>query len=266
MINKQGVTKHFSRNVSTYDEYAVVQKLMASKLGALAQKQGDFKNILEIGCGTGFFTEILAKSFPQAKIRSTDISQEMLNFTQAKLSHYKNITYEQADGENYSSGEKFDLIISNAVFQWFNDYYHAFSKFKDLLTPEGCLVYATFGEDTFWELNNSFNLAKEELALTNTNSHGPAFISWQNLRKISNALNFSVSVTEEKVQEFFPNVKAFLSSVKKVGANNANNSNKVLVNRKFVLKMMEKYARNHGIIGKIPATYHIIYAVHKVRA
>ena len=34
MINKQGVTKHFSRNVSTYDEYAVVQKLMASKLGA----------------------------------------------------------------------------------------------------------------------------------------------------------------------------------------------------------------------------------------
>ena len=111
MINKQGVTKHFSRNVSTYDEYAVVQKLMASKLGVLAQKQGDFKNILEIGCGTGFFTEILAKSFPQAKIRSTDISQEMLNFTQAKLSHYKNITYEQADGENYSSGEKFDLII-----------------------------------------------------------------------------------------------------------------------------------------------------------
>lgn len=102
--------------------------------------------------------------------------------------------------------------------------------------------------------------------MTNTNSHGPAFISWQNLRKISNALNFSVSVTEEKVQEFFPNVKAFLSSVKKVGANNANNSNKVLINRKLMLKMMEKYARNHGIIGKIPATYHIIYAVHKVRA
>ena len=266
MIDKQCVTKHFGRNVGTYDEYAVVQKLMATKLGDLAKKQGDFKNILEIGCGTGYFTEILAKTFPQAQIISTDISQEMLNFTQNKLNKYKNITYKIADGENYRSDQKFDLIISNAVFQWFNDYNKAFSNFKDLLTSEGCLIYATFGEDTFWELNNSFKLAKEELDLTGSNNHGPQFISWQKLSKISSDLSLSISINEEKVQEFFPSVRAFLSSVKKVGANNATNSKNVLINRRLMLRMMEKYSRNHGVIGKIPATYHIIYGVHKLRA
>ena len=266
MINKQQVTKHFGRNVATYDEYAVVQKLMATKLGDLAKKQGEFKNILEIGCGTGYFTEILAKLFPQAQILSTDISQEMINFTEEKLTEYKNITYKIADGENLKFEQKFDLIISNAAFQWFNDYSQAFSNFKDLLINEGFLIYATFGEDTFWELNNSFKLAKEELAINNYNSHGPQFISWQKLRKISTDLSLSIKIDEEKVQEFFPSVKAFLNSVKKVGANNATTGNKVLINRKLMTKMMEKYARNHGVIGKIPATYHIIYGVHKIRA
>ncbi len=75
MVNKAQVQKNFSQNAVTYDQYAVVQKEMAWKLLLKIRRTGQcFQNILEIGCGTGFLTELLAREYPLAQITATDIA------------------------------------------------------------------------------------------------------------------------------------------------------------------------------------------------
>ena len=53
----------FNKNFKTYDKNAVVQRKAAKVLAKfLPENIGKYENILELGCGTGFFTrEILKK-------------------------------------------------------------------------------------------------------------------------------------------------------------------------------------------------------------
>jgi malonyl-CoA O-methyltransferase len=130
MISKNQVSCHFGRRSQVYDEYAVVQKKMGHSLLKLVKDAENFWNILEIGCGTGFLTALLAKMYPRAKITASDISSEMLTVASEKLSQYENVSYVLEDGENLRLPEKFDLIVSNAAFQWFNGYQQAFTQME----------------------------------------------------------------------------------------------------------------------------------------
>lgn len=262
MINKTQVSCRFGRRSQAYDEYAVVQKSMGYSLLELVKEAGVFQNILEIGCGTGFLTELLAQIYPMAKITASDISSEMLTVASKNLSQYENVSYLLKDGENLDLSEKFDLIVSNAAFQWFNDYQQAFTQMERHLLPGGGLIYATFGEQTFYELNQSFQAAHRSLQITKVR-HGPEFISMQKLAQITCDLGLSVHLQEENITEKFKCVREFLTSVKRIGANNSSNGNNILIHRKLMLSMMDFYKNTFEQFGQIPATYHIIYGSHK---
>ena len=266
MLDKQQVKLHFSRNAQSYDNYAVVQKKMATKLAKLLEANN--KNpqaILEIGCGTGNYTQILAEKYPQAQILATDISAEMLAITKHKLAAYPNISYQLADGEKIELGGEFDLITSNAVFQWFTDYKATFKRYLELLELNGQLLYATFGERTFNELHNSFALAYKKLGLENTGVHGPKFVTTTQLQEFSNNSAWQTVFREEDQLQYFSTAKEFLQAVKKVGANNASTSEKLLVSRRLLLQMLNEYQTTYQKANQVRATYHIIYGLHQKR-
>jgi len=263
MIDKQQIECHFGRMAKQYDEYAVVQKKMAEYLQDLVVESGPFETILEIGCGTGFFTKKLAKLYPSAQITASDISLKMLQAAKENLVDFSNIQYILADGENLDMKKKFDLIVSNAAFQWFNDYNSAFKQLTDRLKPGGCLIYATFGKQTFYELKQSFSSAKKVLNLEKSGQHGPDFISLEQLSTISKDLDMQAEFKEENMVEKFSSVKEFLLSVKKIGANNAVKEGKAFVNRSLILRMITEYEQQFLRRGRVPATYHVIYGKHR---
>lgn len=263
MIDKQQVSRHFGRKAQSYDDYAVVQKQMAYRLQQLVQAAGEFEHILEIGCGTGFFTRLLAETYPKAKILATDIAPDMLKTAAVNLRSFSTIQYQQGDGENLQLTEKFDLIVSNAAFQWFHDYKRAFMQFDTLLLPGGYLLYTTFGEKTFYELHHSFEAARKLLGMEAVTHHGPKFIELESLKKIAWELQFSVDCREIYQEEYFPDVKTFLNTVKKIGANNAVRGENMMVSKKLLLTMMMQYERIFGCQARIPVTYHVIYGSHK---
>lgn len=78
-----------------------------------------FKNILEIGCGTGISTEKIASKFKGSRIHAFDISKKMLEIAQKKpalknVVFYRNI--EDLPGDNF-----FDLVISNFSYHWWSN-------------------------------------------------------------------------------------------------------------------------------------------------
>ncbi|KFZ12989.1 hypothetical protein V501_03943 [Pseudogymnoascus sp. VKM F-4519 (FW-2642)] len=71
--------------------------------------------IIDVGCGPGNSTDVLATRFPDAKVLGMDSSPDMITTARE---HYPNIEFAVADINNYSPEDPVDLIFSNAVFQW----------------------------------------------------------------------------------------------------------------------------------------------------
>ena len=91
---------------------------------------------IDLGCGTGEQTSILADKFPDATFLGVDSSDEMLEQSKALETdnlHFKKATTE----ETIESGEKWDLIFSNAALQWSNEHEILFPKLIALVNPKG---------------------------------------------------------------------------------------------------------------------------------
>jgi len=94
MLNrKKQIERSFSQKAITYDRDAALQKKSAKKLAHFLPKE-EPKNILEIGCGTGFLTQEIQKKYPNANILGIDISKDMIDACRQKFIGYQNLYFE----------------------------------------------------------------------------------------------------------------------------------------------------------------------------
>ena len=147
---KEVIKENFSRCASNYDEYSAVQRRVGGKLIGHCDRN-DFKRILEIGCGTGNYTQLLSNRFGSASIKAVDISEAMIATADKKLSDGR-VELVTADAENMRVGDSFDLVTSNACFQWFEDIDAALEKYSGVLVSGGVILFSVFGPSTFREL------------------------------------------------------------------------------------------------------------------
>ncbi|MCD3283093.1 malonyl-ACP O-methyltransferase BioC [Clostridium botulinum C/D] len=265
MIDKNQLKIHFSKNAKSYDKHSNVQRKMKDILINFLLKNlksSTIKNILEIGCGTGSLTKTLLKNFPNSNITAIDISPGMIEVVKDKFKN-SSINFICADIENINLNCNYDLIISNATFQWFNNLPKTLEKLYLSLNPNGILSFSTFGNKTFYELHECFKKAIQELHIKDSISAGQSFYTLQNLIHICNSIkNFSymdmtTNGKEIYIPEYFPSCKDFLTSIKKVGANNSNKNHRC-TSPKFIKKVMNLYDENFLINDNVIATYHCL--------
>lgn len=73
------------------------------------------QRIIDLGCGPGNSTAVLAEQFPQAHISGVDSSPDMLSQARKRL---PSIDFSLADLTTFRPTDSADLLFSNAVFQW----------------------------------------------------------------------------------------------------------------------------------------------------
>ncbi|KRD10291.1 trans-aconitate methyltransferase [Flavobacterium sp. Root901] len=96
----------------------------------------DGMKAIDLGCGTGEQTAILADQFNQAHFTGVDSSAEMLE--KSKSLEIPNLRFRKATiEETILSGEKWDLIFSNAALQWSDDHEKLFPDLLNLLHKNG---------------------------------------------------------------------------------------------------------------------------------
>ena len=95
------------------------------------------KSIIDIGCGPGNSTQVLANRWPDAAITGIDSSAAMIE--KAKQD-YPDQTWVKADISLYAPVETFDIVFSNAVIQWIPDHAALLTKLKMLLSDNGVLA------------------------------------------------------------------------------------------------------------------------------
>ncbi|WP_282628131.1 methyltransferase domain-containing protein [Empedobacter sedimenti] len=96
----------------------------------------NLKNCIDVGCGTGEQTAILANKFDQANFLGIDSSKEMLE--KSKEFDFANLSFQQQTIEEFSNSDtKWDLIFSNAALQWSDNHKELFPKLISKLSDNG---------------------------------------------------------------------------------------------------------------------------------
>jgi malonyl-ACP O-methyltransferase BioC len=217
-LQKQVIQVKFSRAADSYDSYAKVQaeaaRKLAAKLPAAPRKPG-FKTILEIGCGTGNFTSLLATRFPGAKIVALDFSPEMLAVARRKLQGMT-VDFICAEGERFlqeNPEKSFDLVTSNGSLQWFSEIDRALQNIGRILVPGGSMFCSLFGPQSLKELGDGL----QALQPFPENLAARSFPAPERLRKVLQN-NFSEeSVEEELLVKEYESAHDLLLHLKKTG-------------------------------------------------
>lgn len=77
-------------------------------------QQKNIRSILDIGCGDGYFTSLLAKRFPEARVRGFDFSETAIKFAR-QMCPQKNAEF--AVGDAFADTEHYDLVVATDVIE-----------------------------------------------------------------------------------------------------------------------------------------------------
>ena len=94
-------------------------------------------NAMDLGCGPGNSTELLAARFPGAAVAGLDSSPDMIEAARSRL---PGLRFELADLESWGDPGPFDLLLANAVLQWLPDHATLLPALTGRLAPGGCLA------------------------------------------------------------------------------------------------------------------------------
>lgn len=110
-----------------------IRPKIREKLG----EENDLGNLIELGCGTGYFTKTLADK--SENIISTDISEEMLSIAREKL---KGFDFQVMDCQNLKFDDgTFDTVFMGLVLL-FTQPEKALKESRRILRPGGLLIIA----------------------------------------------------------------------------------------------------------------------------
>lgn len=94
-------------------------------------------SVLDVGCGNGQLVDWVYRDNAQQYV-GIDISKVAVE--QARLKKVGQARFEVADGTNYRSEEKFDVIIFNEVLYYPSDPAAVLNHYKSLLNPNGAFI------------------------------------------------------------------------------------------------------------------------------
>nr|C5CSI6.1 RecName: Full=Trans-aconitate 2-methyltransferase [Variovorax paradoxus S110] len=94
--------------------------------------------VVDLGCGPGNSTELLANRFPTAKVVGTDNSEAMLASARERLPQAR---FELSDIATWAPQDQApDLIYANAALQWVPDHEQLIPRLFAALAPGGVLA------------------------------------------------------------------------------------------------------------------------------
>ena len=223
MNDKTLIKKRFQKSINSYSNNALIQKKMAEKLLSLINKN-NFKNIFEIGSYSGVLTKNAIEKFGFESYLALDIIN---SFDYIKNLSPK-ISFIQDDIENFTTNQKFDLILSNASLQWCNDFSSVIKKIKSFLNENGVLLISIFQEDNFFEIKKSFNMG----------------LKYPKEDEILNLFSKNVKFFKEEYSIQFENSFELIRHLKNTGVNALNKSQISISEFKKGLKILNDVYQN----------------------
>lgn len=96
------------------------------------------QRIIDLGCGPGNSTQVLAERWPQAGITGLDSSPDMIRRAGEQ---YPQETWELGNIAEWTATQPYDLVFSNAAYQWVPDHARVMPHLLRQVAPGGVLAF-----------------------------------------------------------------------------------------------------------------------------
>ena len=254
-LDKNAIRSSFDRAAYSYDQYAVLQREIESRLlERLEFQRLEPSMILDLGCGTGSASRTLTGQFPQAGVIALDWAPAMLAKVGAGQKTRNGLSTLCADMHSLPlAARSIDLIFSSLAMQWSYDLPAVFSEFRRIMKADAMLVFTCFGPDTLNELKQAWR-AVDDLPHVN---------DYPDMHDIGDELlaaGFREPVMDtERLTLEYPDVMSLMRELKGIGAHNvASQRSHGLTGKTRLKNMMQAYEPfRRG--DRYPASYEIIY-------
>ena len=252
---QQAVRKSFGRAAKTYDEAAVLQREVATRmLERLEYIKANPKRILDLGCATGEYSARLAKLYKGAEVISLDIAEPMLQEVRRRSRWWRPLRTVCGDIQALPiAGQSVDLIFSSLALQWCGSLDDAFSEFRRVLRPGGFVMFSTFGPDTLKELRASW-------AEVDNEPHVHNFIDMHDIGDAMLRAGLSQPVMDvETLTLTYNDAYTLMRELKNIGAHNiAKQRSRNLTTKSRIQAVVRAYEQ-FRIDNVLPASYEIVY-------
>lgn len=247
--NKILIEQRFTKALHTYKKNASMQIYMANELLTLIKKisnKEEFKDIFEFGCGCGLLTNEFLKKYDFTSYLANDIVEKCSDYM---LQMSKKIDFICGDIEKINIDKKFDLIISNATFQWLNNPNETIKTLISHLKPAGILAFTTFGINNFKELKQL--------------GYGLDYMDIKSLKSLFGNNQDNLFIKEEIKTLKFNTPYEVLKHIKLSGVNAIKKSS---FTKSKLNKLIDDYYKYFKINSEnlVSLTYHPIYIIYQM--
>ncbi len=212
-IDKRGIAESFSLAAGTYDGHVPAQKYFAAALFQLASRfaPAPCARIVDLGCGTGFLSEMIAAAFPEARLACLDLAPGMIEQARTRPG-LRNAEFLTGDLEHGGYGFQLDLVVSNYVLQW-THLASAFQTVFESLRTDGVFACALPVVGSFVELAAAYESA------CGRSMPGPDYPTARQVGELARESGFEpLHEQTEDYRLFFPDAREALRSFKRCGA------------------------------------------------
>ncbi|MCE3233641.1 MAG: bioC [Rickettsiaceae bacterium] len=258
-IIKQAIIRDFNRAAENYDQHAALQRIVADNLFSIIKPEiKDSDLVLDGGCGTGYFHELLRKNKIYCLLIQSDIAHNMsLKAAEyASPPQYGGTYTITADLENLPiASNSINKFFSSLTLQWVNDLKASFAEVYRTLKPEGKIAFSTIGKGSMIELDESF------LSIDNIKRINQNFLNEQEIEHLLKTAGFKdIKIKCETVTQFFESALDIMRSIKGVGAK-YKSSNGKFPGKDYFANLEQTYRDKYGNDSGLPISWNIIYAV-----
>lgn len=104
--------------------------------------------VVDLGCGPGTLTGLLAQRWPEATVRGLDSSPEMVAAAREETAPTgSRLSFEVADLRSWAPEQPVDVIVSNATLQWVPGHLALLPGLLEHLVPGGWLAFQVPGNE-----------------------------------------------------------------------------------------------------------------------
>lgn len=139
--------EYFREIASKYDSMVLrvvprYEEMLAELVRCLPENPA---SVLELGCGTGRLTELLAANYPDAAITAVDAAPEMIEVARERVAYGNEaagrVEFVASTFEEFSASDgNYDMVASNLSLHHIVDKGPYYARLRKMLAPDGFLA------------------------------------------------------------------------------------------------------------------------------